>query len=278
MPKINTRVALVSGATVVASVAMAASASTLAALGGAVGWGERLRWSLPVAVDVLALVAGLVWLAGGVPQAARKLGQLLTLVTVLGSVILNAIGHLVSTGHVTVGPELVIAVSAVPPLAAALAVHLAAATAQGGTCPDPDTAMSDRAETDTVTDITDTPVSPAVSTDQQTDTIDTPAVSDRVAEPAPTWESETRKAVDWVFNGEGPMPTRTVDATNKPLVPEAGGRLTDAELDMVVVVLVGETDPPRSYNELEARFRELGYVAAASRLRAAWKRATEPAV
>jgi hypothetical protein len=242
MPKINTRVALVSGATVVATVAMAASADTLAALGGAVGWGEKLRWSLPVAVDVLALVAGLVWLAGGVPQAARKLGQRLTLVTVVGSVILNAVGHLVSTGHVKVGPELVIAVSAVPPLAAALAVHLAAATAQGHTVP----------ETDTVTDTTDTPAPVAVSTDPQTDMADTGAVSDRVAETA-----------------EAEQPSHPVPV---------GGRLSDAELDMVVVVLVGETDPPRSYNELESRFRELGYVASAARLRTAWKRAIEPAV
>jgi hypothetical protein len=52
-----------------------------------------------------------------------------------------------------------------------------------------------------------------------------PAVSTmtpQVAGLAPTWESETRTAVDWVFNGgDGPMPTRTVDATNTPLPTEA---------------------------------------------------------
>lgn len=117
------RILIVVGATLVTVVAMAASADTLAALGRAVGWGAVLAWSLPVSVDALALVAGLAWIAAGV---GRKLGQVLTLTTVAVSVILNAVGHLVSTGHLKTSPYLVIAVSAVPPLAAALAVHLGA--------------------------------------------------------------------------------------------------------------------------------------------------------
>ncbi|WP_439940044.1 DUF2637 domain-containing protein [Streptomyces sp. BBFR115] len=117
------RITIVAGAALVAAVAMAASADTLADLGRSVGWGHRLAWSLPVSVDVLALVAGLAWLAAG---ASRNLGRALTLITVGVSVLLNAVGHLVSTGHLTTGPLLVIAVSAVPPLAAALAVHLGA--------------------------------------------------------------------------------------------------------------------------------------------------------
>ncbi|WP_189879271.1 DUF2637 domain-containing protein [Streptomyces bluensis] len=117
------RILIVAGAALVTVVAMAASADTLAALGRAVGWGTVLAWSLPVSVDALALVAGLAWIAAGV---GRKLGQVLTLTTVAVSVILNAVGHLVSTGHLKTSPYLVIAVSAVPPLAAALAVHLGA--------------------------------------------------------------------------------------------------------------------------------------------------------
>lgn len=117
------RALIVIGATLVAVVAMAASATTLADLGRAVGWGTILAWSLPVSVDVLALVAGLAWLAGG---AGRGLGRSLTLITVAVSVSLNAIGHLVSTEHLKTGSYLVIGVSAVPPLAAALAVHLGA--------------------------------------------------------------------------------------------------------------------------------------------------------
>ncbi|MGO4755874.1 DUF2637 domain-containing protein, partial [Streptomyces sp. 2MCAF27] len=121
------RTGLVVGAGAVAGIAMAASAATLASLGEAVGWHEPLHWSLPVSVDVLALVAGVAWLAAGVSPAARKLGRTLTLVSVVVSVVLNAISHLVGTGYMVVGPQLVIGVSAVPPLAAALAVHLTAA-------------------------------------------------------------------------------------------------------------------------------------------------------
>jgi hypothetical protein len=337
MPKITTRAVLVTGAAVVAAVAMAASADTLAAIGGEVGWGERLRWSLPVSVDVLALVAGLVWLAGGVPDAARQLGRWLTLVTVVGSVVLNALGHLVSTGHVTVGPELVIAVSAVPPLAAALAVHLAATVAQrreqvaamraegksvrqisrtlglgvgtvhrdiadavpNGTpranpvvgsdgkvyaqspsvpieppsdedlfagedwvqpaepvSADTTDATTDTARTETGTE-TDTGVPFRPETDTAVGTVDTGGVSDYAEDtttPAP--------------------PTHFVEAGDTAGVPVPGGRLSDAELDAVVAVLVGETDPPRSFRQMEARFRELGYSASAARLRASWERTT----
>lgn len=48
------RITIVAGAALVAAVAMAASADTLADLGRSVGWGHRLAWSLPVSVDVLA--------------------------------------------------------------------------------------------------------------------------------------------------------------------------------------------------------------------------------
>ncbi|MEV0469942.1 DUF2637 domain-containing protein [Streptomyces prunicolor] len=122
-PTTAQRALIVTGATLVAVVAMAASATTLSDLGRAVGWGEILAWSLPVSVDVLALVAGIAWLAGGAGQA---LGRALTLITVGVSVLLNSIGHLVSTRHLEASSYLVIGVSAVPPLAAALAVHLGA--------------------------------------------------------------------------------------------------------------------------------------------------------
>ncbi|MFF4709771.1 DUF2637 domain-containing protein [Streptomyces sp. NPDC001297] len=281
MPKINTRAALVSGATIVAAVAMAASADTLATLGGAVGWGAKMRWSLPVSVDVLALVSGLVWLAAGVPVKARSLGQWLTLVTVIGSVVLNAVGHLVSTGHIVVGPLLVIAVSAVPPLAAALAVHLAATTAQGGHGPETDTApVSTRALADTIPAQTGTPRVPArVGADTGTDTADADdtarAGTDTAALPADTLpvpysapETEAADAYD-TYDTDA-------DAARSHVMPNTGGRLSEAELDAVVVLLARETDPPRSYREMEARFRELGYSASAARLRAAWGRVTAP--
>ncbi|WP_197372410.1 DUF2637 domain-containing protein, partial [Streptomyces clavuligerus] len=118
---------LLGGAVAVGAVAMAASAVTLAELGHAVGWVQwdgRLSWSLPVAVDLLALVAGAVWLSPGMTARSRSLARGITLGAVAGSVALNAIGHLVESGDMKVTPLLRIAVSAVPPLVAALVVHL----------------------------------------------------------------------------------------------------------------------------------------------------------
>jgi hypothetical protein len=287
---------------------MAASADTLATLGGAVGWGEIMKWSLPVSVDVLALVSGLVWLTAGLPESARKLGCWLTLVTVVGSMVLNATGHLVSTDHIVVGPPLVIAVSAVPPLAAALAVHLAAMTAQGSKGPKNDTVtVSTPAATDTAPAATDTARVPvrvgadtATDADDASDTARTgtgtvalgadtaTAGSDAlpVSVPAPSGaliDTGARAYDEWMVDGTyadtngNPADTGT-DTARSHVMPNAGGRLSDAELDAVVFLLARETDPPRSYREMEARFRELGYTASAARLRAAWGRVTVPAL
>ncbi|MET7575570.1 DUF2637 domain-containing protein [Streptomyces sp. NPDC005492] len=292
MPNINTRIVLVSGAAVVASVAMAASADTLATLGGAVGWGHVMKWSLPVSVDVLALVSGLVWLTAGLPEAARKLGRWLTLVTVVGSMVLNATGHLVSTHHIVVGPPLVIAVSAVPPLAAAMAVHLAAMTAQGAKGPRTDTVtVSTQPLADTAPVPADAPRVPVrvgsgtgTDTDRATDTDDyrndTAALGadtatghgDALPVPFPNLadtETDAPEAYDTATDPE-------TDTARTHVLPNTGGRLSEAELDAVVVLLARETDPPRSYRQMEDRFRELGYTASAARLRAAWQRVVVP--
>lgn len=291
MKKINTRGVLVTGAAIVATVAMAASADTLATLGGAVGWGREMKWSLPVSVDVLALVSGLVWLTAGLPEAARRLGCWLTLVTVGGSMVLNAIGHLVSTDHIVVGPPLVIAVSAVPPLAAALAVHLAAMTAQGGREAKNDTAtVPPHAAADTAPLAADTARVPVrvgadayTDTDEPTDTAriesDTAALgADAVTAPADTFPVPFPTPEEYVIDTAEAYGTDTdTEAARPHAMPTAGGRLSDTELDAVVVLLIRETDPPRSYREMESRFRELGYSASAARLRAAWGRVATPA-
>ncbi|MEU3978415.1 hypothetical protein [Streptomyces bacillaris] len=59
--------------------------------------------------------------------------------------------------------------------------------------------------------------------------------------------------------------------------PTPGAPLSDVEMDAVVHMIVTETNPPRSYREMEARYRELGYVGAAGRLRESWHRVTQPA-
>jgi len=125
---ITRRHVVIAGAVVVAVTAFAASADTLATLGRSVGWNEWLSWSLPVAVDVLAMVALIAWFTPGV----QKLGQWMTAATVVTSVVLNALGHLVGTGHLSVGWPMVIGVSAVPVISMALAAHLAAEVAAPG--------------------------------------------------------------------------------------------------------------------------------------------------
>ncbi|MFF3547619.1 DUF2637 domain-containing protein [Streptomyces platensis] len=120
-------VALVGGAVLVGAVAMAASASTLAALGYAVGWTQwdgRMAWALPVSVDALALVAGAVWLSQRVSKRAQDLARTVTLIAVFGSVVLNSVGHLVESRDVTINPAWRIGVSTVPPLTAAVVIHL----------------------------------------------------------------------------------------------------------------------------------------------------------
>ncbi len=118
---------LVVGAGLVALVAMAASSYTLAGLGRAIGWDQwhgLLAWSLPVSADLLAAVAGVAWLAADVSDDARKLARIITIAAVTVSVVLNAVGHLVESGDLRVEPWLRIAVSTVPPIVAAVALHL----------------------------------------------------------------------------------------------------------------------------------------------------------
>ncbi|MFJ1717325.1 hypothetical protein ACIQGT_41010 [Streptomyces sp. NPDC093108] len=65
-------------------------------------------------------------------------------------------------------------------------------------------------------------------------------------------------------------------ATDTAAAPAPGTALSDVEMDAVVHMIVTETDPPRSYREMETRYRELGYVGGAARLRESWHRVTQP--
>ena len=163
---ITRRHVVISGAVVVAVTAFAASADTLATLGRSVGWNAWLSWSLPVAVDVLAMVALIAWFTPGV----QKLGQWMTGASVVTSVVLNALGHLVATGHLKVGPAMVIGVSAVPVISMALAAHLAAEVAAPGDHQD------DQEVTTEVTAEVTTPAAPPVTTDDHRDDQEVTAV------------------------------------------------------------------------------------------------------
>lgn len=160
---ITRRHVVISGAVVVAVTAFAASADTLATLGRSVGWNEWLSWSLPVAVDVLAMVALIAWFTPGV----QKLGQWMTGTSVVTSVVLNALGHLVATGHLNVGPGMVIGVSAVPVISMALAAHLAAEVAAPGDHQD-DQDVTAEVTTEVTAPVTAEVTTPAAKTDRLT--------------------------------------------------------------------------------------------------------------
>lgn len=203
----------------------------------AMHFGTWVSYAFPVAVDAYVLAA---------VRTRREVPAAIT-----GMVAVNVLAHLVNADLVPVTVWTVSALSTVAPVIVWRVHHLMDARADGdavetGTAGD--TAVPEYAETGT----------DVVSFDTAGDTADTPTVPEYAA------------PVDAVMPGE----YADTDG-DTGIVPEPGGRLSDAELDAVVVVLVGETDPPRSYNALEARFRECGYSASAARLRAAWKRATE---
>ncbi|MCQ1582601.1 hypothetical protein [Streptomyces parvus] len=97
----------------------------------------------------------------------------------------------------------------------------------------------------------------------------TPAVTE---EPEPMlWEMpQTPDTASDLHDTPADTPADTVS-------PQPGIPLSDIEMDAVMHMIVTETDPPRSYREMEARYRELGYVGGAARLRESWHRVTQPA-
>jgi hypothetical protein len=115
--------------------------------------------------------------------------------------------------------------------------------------------------------------------------VEPPALPQPAPTPAPApavedvQEEELLPEFDAPYDVEA-FDTGDDDADTEPapaVSPAPGGRLTDVELDVVLHMIRTETNPPRSYREMEARFRELGYIAGAARLRAAWERVTATA-
>ncbi|MFI9163451.1 hypothetical protein [Kitasatospora aureofaciens] len=81
---------------------------------------------------------------------------------------------------------------------------------------------------------------------------------------------------DTVDTGTGTA-TDTTDTDPEPAqdpAPQPGVQLSDIELDAVVHMIRTATNPPSSFRDMEARFRQLGFVGSADRVRAAWKRVT----
>ncbi|MFI5649516.1 hypothetical protein [Kitasatospora sp. NPDC051705] len=81
---------------------------------------------------------------------------------------------------------------------------------------------------------------------------------------------------DTVDTGTGTA-TDTADTDPEPAqqsAPQPGVQLSDIELDAVVHMIRTATNPPSSFRDMETRFRQLGFVGSADRVRAAWKRVT----
>ncbi|MDX2973483.1 MULTISPECIES: DUF2637 domain-containing protein [Actinomycetes] len=240
--QISRRHVVITGAVTVAVTAFAASADTLASLGQAVGWKGQLSWSLPVAVDVLALVALVAWFTPGV----RQLGQWMTAGSVVTSVILNAVGHLVSTGHLTVGPKLVIGVSAVPVISMALAAHLAVEV----TKPEED---------GTVTSEDDRPV---VTTDRDQDAADVTAEVTTPAVPVVTTDDH-RPVILPAFEGDHLV---TADMTTALKAVTVDDRQEVTEVTAPVTTMAAKsdrrmvtepvTDTPATVTEVTATIRQ----------------------
>lgn len=219
---------------VVAALTMGFSLQNIHDFAAAHGVQDPIAWFLAPAVD-LALVAALIgdavlsrhqldagpwatrlrWYAGGATlvlnawEAVASLDAAAIVLHVVPPVLLFVLAEAASPYRVRFADT----------------VRLAAATVDTEADTDPVSTPAP-VEADTV----DTAPEPV--TVQEADTVydreADPAVSTMTPQDTATWESESRKAVDWVFNGaDTPMPTRTVDAANRPLkeADTTGGRL-----------------------------------------------------
>jgi hypothetical protein len=111
-------------------VALSAAISSFAALLGTAtlaGWSSHTAWLLPTTVDVTAMTSTRVWLAASTPTAAaRRFARSTAFFSIAVSVGGNLTYHLTEAHVIRPGVALVIAAGAVPPLALAVVVHLAA--------------------------------------------------------------------------------------------------------------------------------------------------------
>ncbi|MFD8708158.1 hypothetical protein ACFV1W_37205 [Kitasatospora sp. NPDC059648] len=127
------------------------------------------------------------------------------------------------------------------------------------------------------------PVPAILATPEPTpDRTEVPAPVDQVVpEPRPVPEPVREEIpgqlpFDTVDTGTGTA-ADTADTEEEPAqrsAPQPGVQLSDIELDAVVHMIRTATNPPSSFRDMEARFRQLGFVGSADRVRAAWKRVT----
>lgn len=114
------------GIGVVAVAAAVMSFSALRRLAVRADVSPSLAWLLPVAIDSAIVVATRVWLIGGAGQRVTRYARFLALSALALSVAGNATEHAMAAYAVVAPWWVLVAVSAVPPVALGATVHLAA--------------------------------------------------------------------------------------------------------------------------------------------------------
>jgi hypothetical protein len=109
---------------VILACAVFASASSLIYLATVTAWRDRTSWVLPVCLDALGILAGVVWLWHIFPAPARAYGRKVVIGVVACSVAGNALAHAIEWGWLRPNLALVMAVGSVPPIVVAVALHL----------------------------------------------------------------------------------------------------------------------------------------------------------
>nr|WP_246360882.1 DUF2637 domain-containing protein [Haloechinothrix aidingensis] len=143
------------GIAVIAASAIAASAEALYSLARRTGYGTWTAASLPVALDVMAAVAALAWLAPVAARRCRGYARGLCLVAVCLAIAGNA-GHKSMALYAVDTPwPVVVSVAAIPPAALAAAVHLAVLLAA-----DADHREADRTRPEAAASIEPDPIEP----------------------------------------------------------------------------------------------------------------------
>lgn len=108
---------------IVGATAATVSAYYLWRLAVATGEPDWLAWSLPVTLDAGAAGGTILWVAG--PARVRVWARGIALSALAGTLVGNALSHLIAVGVVPVSPVLVVAIGVTSPAMAAALAHLA---------------------------------------------------------------------------------------------------------------------------------------------------------
>lgn len=122
----TTRQLVLAGAGLVGAATTATSAYSLYELAQACGIPGVLAAALPIALDVSAAVAALVWITE--PDPLRRWGRAIAIAALVGSLAGNGVQHAIASGLLAVSLPLVLVVGAAIPASLWATVHLAAMT------------------------------------------------------------------------------------------------------------------------------------------------------